>query len=148
MIIKHKRDLPNDVGFKFIAVYNDGREVVQEVKKDENGKYYIDNFSDIRGWLNYNGTRRENAWVWWKDLSGSEQQELLIKHNIICETGRQIENIYNKEIEKEENFSWLLNRILETSKEYSEEKNYEIKIFKGGKLTAYKECLEYFRNHL
>jgi hypothetical protein len=126
--IKNINDLPNDIGFEFIAVYNDGREVIQEVKRNENGKYYIDNFSDIKGWFNYRGTRRENVLVWWTNLSGIEREALRIKYNLIYENGRQIENIYNKEIEKEENISWLLNRILETSKEYSEEKHYEIKI--------------------
>ncbi len=44
-------DLPNRVGFKLIAIYQDGKEVVQEVKKDENGLHYIDNYNDVIGWL-------------------------------------------------------------------------------------------------
>ena len=48
---KHKKaDLPNIEGFKFIAIYNDKTEKIQEVKKHSDGTHYIENFENIVKW--------------------------------------------------------------------------------------------------
>lgn len=48
--VYNKSSLPNKVGFKFVAIYDNGDENIQEVKKDENGQHYIDNWNSIIGW--------------------------------------------------------------------------------------------------
>lgn len=45
-----KKHLPNQQGFKFIAIYPNNKEVMQEVKVDPNGLHYVDNFSEIIFW--------------------------------------------------------------------------------------------------
>jgi hypothetical protein len=42
--------LPNTEGFKFIAIYKDKTEKIQEVKKHSDGTYFIDNFKDVVKW--------------------------------------------------------------------------------------------------
>lgn len=45
--------LPNDKGFEFIAVYKDGTEKLQVVKKNDNGTHYIDDYNQIKGWRRF-----------------------------------------------------------------------------------------------
>lgn len=47
--------LPNTEGLQFIAIYDDGTEKLQVVKKNENGTHYIDNFNRIKNWKRYYG---------------------------------------------------------------------------------------------
>lgn len=47
--------LPNNEGFEFIAIYENGNEKKQVVKKRDNGIHYIDNFKQIKGWRRYYG---------------------------------------------------------------------------------------------
>lgn len=48
---KHEKAvLPNIKGFKFIAIYKDKTEKIQEVKQHSDGTYFIDNFDDISKW--------------------------------------------------------------------------------------------------
>ena len=43
--------LPNVEGFEFLAIYKNGQQLVQQVKRKESGSHYIDSFNDIAGWL-------------------------------------------------------------------------------------------------
>lgn len=43
--------------------------------------------------------------------------------------------------------SWLEERIIETEKQKNDSDELNIRISKGGKLTAYKEVLNYIKEH-
>lgn len=48
-----KGDLPNSVGFKFMALLSDGSVKEDEVKKRDNGTHYCETFSDMIGWFRF-----------------------------------------------------------------------------------------------
>lgn len=48
--MKKRADIPNKEGFKFMAVMEDGSQVLSVVEKNENGLHFVKRFSEIVGW--------------------------------------------------------------------------------------------------
>jgi hypothetical protein len=98
---------------------------------------------------------REKALMWWNEFNYYKKQRIVDeefgfgKRLHVSLTGREIEKIWEKEVNyhKQVYVEWLEQRIAVTTQEQLDATELNIRIGKGGKLKAYKEVLEFIKQH-